>query len=262
MEGWIKLHRKMLEWEWFNDNVVLKVFIYLLLSANHKEKKWRGIVIPAGSLIIGRKSLAATLNLSESQIRTALNKLKSTNEIAIKTTNKYSLISIVNWDKYQQSDQQNDQQMTNKRPTNDQQMTTNKNDKNDKNDKNGKNNNSGKNKELYFFREEEEKLPGNLTKETWQQYVNERIAMKKPLTLKAAKMALDKLRKYENTHDIEEVVQDSIISGWQGLFPNDKHLLDKSKKVTRLKTFAEIEEERQQEKMRQLEERLRKKGLI
>lgn len=119
-----------------------------------------------------------------------------------------------------------------------------------------------KEKTLYVFNEEEEKLPGNLTKETWQQYVNERIAMKKPLTLKAAKMALDKLRKYENTHDIEEVVQDSIISGWQGLFPNDKHLLDKSKKVTRLKTFAEIEEERQQEKLRQLEERLKKQGLI
>ena len=40
--GWIKLHRKFKEWEWYQDENTKSVFIHLLLDANHKDKKWRG----------------------------------------------------------------------------------------------------------------------------------------------------------------------------------------------------------------------------
>ena len=78
-------------------------------------------------------------------MRTALNHLKSTNEITIKATKRGSVATIINYDKYQvadiesvqQSDQGNDQKVTNNRPTTDQQVTTNKNEKNDKNIKRG-----------------------------------------------------------------------------------------------------------------------------
>lgn len=136
MLGYIKLHRSLLDWEWYNDSVVKDVFLHLLLSANHKDNKYKGIEIKKGQLLTGRLKLASDLNLTEMQIRTALKKLKSTNEITIKTTSKYSIISIKNWDKYQQDNQQNNQQITNKQPTNNQQITTNNNEKNDKNDKN------------------------------------------------------------------------------------------------------------------------------
>lgn len=139
MQGYIKLHRSLLDWEWYNDSVVKDVFLHLLLSANHKDNKYKGIEIKKGQLLTGRLKLASDLNLTEMQIRTALKKLKSTNEITIKTTSKYSIISIKNWDKYQQDNQQDNQQITNKQPTNNQQITTNNNDKNDKNDKNEKN---------------------------------------------------------------------------------------------------------------------------
>lgn len=129
----------MLDWEWYNDSVVKDVFLHLLLSANHKDNKYKGIEIKKGQLLTGRLKLASDLNLTEMQIRTALKKLKSTNEITIKTTSKYSIISIKNWDKYQQDNQQDNQQITNKQPTNNQQITTNNNEKNDKNDKNVKN---------------------------------------------------------------------------------------------------------------------------
>lgn len=139
MQGYIKLHRSLLDWEWYNDSVVKDVFLHLLLSANHKDNKYKGIEIKKGQLLTGRLKLASDLNLTEMQIRTALKKLKSTNEITIKTTSKYSIISIKNWDKYQQDNQQDNQQITNKQPTNNQQITTNNNEKNDKNDKNVKN---------------------------------------------------------------------------------------------------------------------------
>ena len=45
MEGWIKVHRKLVDWEWYNDINVKVVFLHLLLTANHKEKQWKGQTI-------------------------------------------------------------------------------------------------------------------------------------------------------------------------------------------------------------------------
>jgi hypothetical protein len=148
-QGWIKLHRKILDWEWFQDSHTYHLFTYLILSANHESKRWRGITIERGQLVTGRYKLSAQTGLSERKIRTCLERLIECNEISIKTTNRFSIITLCNYDSYQSldndSDQQttnkrptNDQQTTNKRPTNDQQTTTNKNDKNDNNDNNDK----------------------------------------------------------------------------------------------------------------------------
>lgn len=134
--GWIKLHRKIQEWEWYSNPVIRSVFIDLLLSANHEPNNWQGITINKGQVITGRKSLAERLGFSEMQIRSALAKLKSTNEITIKTTNRYSVITINKYKTYQQDNQQINSQITNKQPTDNQQITTNKNDKNGKNEKN------------------------------------------------------------------------------------------------------------------------------
>ena len=141
MEGWIKLHRKFVNWEWFTDHKTSHLFLYLLLSANHEDNNWRGQTIKRGQLITGRKSLSDKTGLSEQNIRTCLDKLKSTNEITIKTTNKNSVITVLNYDLYQNketSNQQNNQQLTNNQPTTNQQLTTNKNDNNIKNVKNVK----------------------------------------------------------------------------------------------------------------------------
>lgn len=136
MQGYIKLHRSIIDWEWYSDNIVKDVFLHLLLNANHKDNNWRGIMVKEGQVITGRLKLASELNFTEMQIRTALKKLKSTNEITIKTTSQYSIITINNWNLYQQDNQQDNQRTTNEQPTNIQRITTNKNDKNEKNDKN------------------------------------------------------------------------------------------------------------------------------
>ena len=101
MDGWIKLHRQLVEWEWYKDEKVKSVFIHLLIKANHQDNRWQGIVVKKGQVITGRKVLAEELGLSERSIRTSLNKLKSTNEIAIKPTNKFTVVTLVNWDLYQ-----------------------------------------------------------------------------------------------------------------------------------------------------------------
>jgi hypothetical protein len=143
MQGWIKLHRQLIEWEWYQDTNVKVLFIHLLLLANHTEKRWRGFVIKRGQLITSNGHLAKELGFSIQQIRTALNKLKSTQEITIKSTNKNKLITIENYDKFQCEDEndnnQNNNQITGKQQSNNNQITTTKNDKNEKNEKNDKN---------------------------------------------------------------------------------------------------------------------------
>jgi DNA-binding helix-hairpin-helix protein with protein kinase domain len=128
MSGWIKIHRQIIEWEWFTDTTTFRVFLQLLLKANHKEKKYRGMVLKVGTIITSRDILALETRLSVQQVRTALDKLKSTNEITIKTSSQGTIIEVVNYSKYQLATNE----VTNKQPINNQQVTTNKNDKNNK----------------------------------------------------------------------------------------------------------------------------------
>ena len=124
--GWIKLHRKLTEWEWYDDIPTKILFLHLLLTVNFEPKKWHGIQIERGEVLIGRKKLAKRLRLSERQVRTALTKLKSTNEVSIKTTNQYSLVKLNNYNDHQLNDQQQVQRPTSDRPASDQQATTTK----------------------------------------------------------------------------------------------------------------------------------------
>jgi hypothetical protein len=127
MEGWIKIHRKMTEWEWYADINVCRLFLHLLLSANYETKTWHGMTIERGQIIVGRQQLAKETGLSEQQVRTAIHKLKITNNLTIKSTNKFSIITICNYDRYQdcESIDQPTNQPTNQ-PQNNQQITTTK----------------------------------------------------------------------------------------------------------------------------------------
>jgi hypothetical protein len=141
MEGWIKTHRKLQEWEWYNNSNMVHLLIHLVLSANHKDGNWRGQVVKRGQLITGFKSLNSITGISIQSLRTCLERLKSTSEITIKATNKNSLITILNYDFYQSTELKEID--TNKQTTHDQQTinmqsTTNKNVKNVKNEKNDK----------------------------------------------------------------------------------------------------------------------------
>ena len=99
--GWIKLHRSFLKWEWYNNVNTKMLFIHLLLKVNYEDKEWHKINIPKGSCITSINHLAQELDLTPRKIRTALENLKTTNNVTIKTTKKYTLVTIENWEKYQ-----------------------------------------------------------------------------------------------------------------------------------------------------------------
>ena len=129
--SFVKLYRKFTGWEWYGDSNMVHMFIHLLINANYEARNWRGIEVKRGELVTGRKSLASELNMSEQQVRTCLNKLKSTNEITTKSTNKYTIITVCNYDSYQ-SNQQHHQptEQPTTQPTSNQQSTTPKESKN------------------------------------------------------------------------------------------------------------------------------------
>ena len=141
MEGWVKLHRKLIQWEWYQESNMVHLFIHLLLSANHKDGNWKGIDLVRGQLVSGRNKLSEQTGISSQSIRTCLNRLISTSEITIKPTNKYSIITICNYEDYQinnndtnqPANQPANQQLTINQPTTNQQLTTNKKEKNVKN---------------------------------------------------------------------------------------------------------------------------------
>jgi hypothetical protein len=127
-QGWIKLHRQILEWEWYSDNNCFRLFLHLLLKANHKEKRFKGIELKVGSIVTSRDLLARETGLSSQQIRTALTKLISTNEITSVTSSQGTIIQIVSYEKYQVPTNE----ITNEQPTSNQQSTTNNNVKKEK----------------------------------------------------------------------------------------------------------------------------------
>lgn len=139
MNGYIKLHRRMMEWEWYTDIPVKVLFLHILLKANHAEGRWKGEEIQRGQTVTSIRHLAKETGLSEQQVRTALHKLEKTGELTRKTTNKNTLISVEKYAQYQdhQADinTQVNNQITNKQQTNNKQITTNKKNKKNKKDK-------------------------------------------------------------------------------------------------------------------------------
>lgn len=126
MEGWVTLHRKFLQWEWFDIPEMVKFFIYLLLMAGYSERKYRGIQLQRGQIITSTPIMMKDTKLSEQQIRTCIKRLKSTGEITCKSTNKFTIITICNYDRYQsedlltngQNNRQTNTQTTDKQRTN------------------------------------------------------------------------------------------------------------------------------------------------
>lgn len=127
LNGYIKLYRKLIRWGWYQDNVVKSLFLHCLLMASFRDFDWMGRKLKAGQFITSLKHLSEDLGFSVQQIRTAIKKLESTEEITSETTNRFTLITVNNWANYQsdedESNTQSNNQITNKQQTDNKQAT-------------------------------------------------------------------------------------------------------------------------------------------
>lgn len=95
------LHRKMINWDWYKDVNTFKLFVHIILFANHIGADWRGVRIARGELITSVAGLAISTGLTVRQVRTALSHLQKTGEITVETTRLYTKITVVNYALYQ-----------------------------------------------------------------------------------------------------------------------------------------------------------------
>lgn len=130
---YIKLDRKIVDWEWYQNSNTCRVFLHLLLKANYADKRFEGIVVHRGELVTSYASLAEELELSVRNVRTAITHLKSTGEVTSRIYPKFSVISITNYAMYQDAPTS---EVTSNRQATDKQPTTTKEGKNIKKERN------------------------------------------------------------------------------------------------------------------------------
>ena len=203
MEGYIKLYRQIMKWEWYDDANTFRLFIHLLLKANYEDAQWRGLTIKRGQLFTSIGHLSHELKISDKAIRIALDKLIKTKEVASKGASKGTMITICKYDSYQSSfntEGQTEGQTRGKRGA-----TNN----------NNNNNKEKKNKEIDLSFLQKDFIP---IVEKWLFYKKEKKQEYKGQT--SINTFCKKLIEYSNGDAIiaEAIIEQSIANNWAGIF--------------------------------------------
>lgn len=102
MNGWIRLSRKLLEWQWHDEPNMMTLWVHILLRACHERTKYHGITTERGQLATSIAALAAATGLGRKVVMRCLRRLLDEESITVKGINGVgSIISIVNYDQYQ-----------------------------------------------------------------------------------------------------------------------------------------------------------------
>ena len=101
--NWIKLYRKIEDWRWYKDAFTFHLFIHLLLNVNYCPIANGENVLGRGQIMVTRRSLTESTNISDRSVRTSMEKLQKSKEILIsqKATNRPHIITICKYDSYQ-----------------------------------------------------------------------------------------------------------------------------------------------------------------
>lgn len=209
MEGWIKLHRKLLDNPIImKDNDHLAVWIYLLLNATHTEYdtlfKGKRTTLQPGQLITGIISIEKKLGINRSKVQRILKLFENEKQIEQQTTSQNRLISIVLWNEYQQLDKQNEKQVTNECKTSDKRVTTNN---------NVKNINNGNNEKNIIIAYETN--IGNMTPFIAEKILSYLDSLPEDMIIEAIKIAA--LNNAKNTNYITTILNNWINSGYKTL---------------------------------------------
>ena len=133
MNGFLFLHRKIINSPIFENPELLKVWIWCLCKANYVDSIQpignQNVLIKAGQFATGRKKAGIELGEHQSKVWRYLKQLEMLGNIVIESNNKYSLVTVAKWGDYQAiSDLMDnkcttDEQQMNNRCTTDEQQT-------------------------------------------------------------------------------------------------------------------------------------------
>ena len=203
MEGYIKLYRQIMKWEWYDDANTFRLFIHLLLKANYEDAQWRGLAIKRGQLFTSIGHLSHELKISDKAIRIALDKLIKTKEVASEGASNGTMITICKYDSYQSSF--NTEGQTEGQTRGERGATNN----------NNNNNKEKKNKEIDLSFLQKDFIP---IVEKWLLYKKEKKQEYKGQT--SINTFCKKLIEYSNGEPIiaEAIIEQSIANNWAGIF--------------------------------------------
>lgn len=129
-KSYIKLFRKLLNSPIFENEKALKIWIWCLLKATHKERLQlvgqQEVTLQKGQFVFGRKKASEELKMTESTIYKYIKLLEKLQMISINSNNKFSVITVEKWEEYQIEELKDNNKVT----TKEQQSNTNKNVKN------------------------------------------------------------------------------------------------------------------------------------
>lgn len=101
MTGYVKISRKIMQWGWYKDGNTCRLFLHMILRANWKDGERNGVPIPRGAVAMSYPELAQETGLSVKNIRTALEHLKKTGEVAVSLHAKFLVFTVKNYSMYQ-----------------------------------------------------------------------------------------------------------------------------------------------------------------
>lgn len=213
-QGWIKIHRKILDNFLWEDRPFSKgqAWIDLILLANHENKKiifdGNAIEVKRGEKITSIRFLSERWGWSTTKTKKFLNVLQNEKMLTYKSNSKNTVYSIVNYNDYQEKQEyKNNTEVTQKKHRSNTEVTqknTNKNDKNDKNDKNIFNNLS-KDKLFVPLIQKWNELPDAITKISTLKKDTQRYKM---LSQRISEYGIDKV-----LEAIEKIKQSSFLQG-------------------------------------------------
>ena len=100
--GFIKIDRGILDWQHITEPVLVQVFIYLLVKANHQEGWWKGHKCERGATFVSIRTMCDDLAMSPHTAIKALRTLENSGEVVrTQVTQKLSKTKLVNYSKYQ-----------------------------------------------------------------------------------------------------------------------------------------------------------------
>lgn len=100
--GFVKIYRSLLKWEWYDDINTKVVFLHLLLTVSIEDSKWHGITVKRGSRVSSYAILAKETKLTERQVRTSISHLETTGELTRHKYPNFTVFTVNNYDKFQQ----------------------------------------------------------------------------------------------------------------------------------------------------------------
>lgn len=207
--SYIKLDRRLLDWEWADEPLMLALWVRILLEANHKEGTWKGTQFEAGTFPTSLDKLAISAGMTKKQVRICLDKLKTTGEIDIIANNRGMKITVNKWSEYQsKGTPEGTQKDTPKDTSRARPRATLKEIQEDKNIKNIKERENTKEKEV----------PQELA-EALEAFEEMRKKIKRPLTDRARNMLMKKLEGFSKDVATQiRILNQSTMNCWLDIY--------------------------------------------